>query len=288
MAGKPCFWNAIHVGPGNQNFTVNIGGGPVACTVTSGVYASFLEFRNAFMTAAQTVRATLRSAITNKGYLSLDDGGAGAYAIVWTDVALGYLLGFTTDLASAASHIAPRRIGASLYLETDTGLAATIEDHEPLPGFAHVSQTESLGAIRRTTRSGVRRKRASFAIRFLDNTARFTSPASAVATTYANDTGASTFSIGLTQYEHAKYRWYDCSNVAAQGWADGRRIRYFTDADNATFALSAAAWAFSSSSVYSDWIADGEACQEFAATKARNALTTKYHLTLHVCEYFSP
>jgi len=288
MAG--CFWNAIHVGPGNQNFTINGGAG---ITVASGVYASFLEFRNAFMTAAQGAGgiAALRSSISSTGHFTIDRNGGANWTLEWTDINLAYLLGFTANLGGGAqTFTAPRRIGASLYMEHGGGpTTATIGEHDPMPGLVHVTQTEALSGVRRTTTSGVRRKRATFALQFLDNTARFVSPSGAVATTYAN-AAAAAYDIGLTQYEHAKLRWWDKTNVAAQGWADGRRIRYFSSTGAAgdgyaVYALTAAAWAFTGTP-YTDWTADAEACQDFPGVKASGKLTTKYHLTVPVSEYF--
>lgn len=287
-----CLWNAIHIGPGNQNFTIN---GGAAITVTSGVYASFLEFRNAFMTAAQGASgiAALRSSISSTGHFTIDRNGGANWTLEWTDISLAYLLGFTANLGGGAqTFTAPRRIGASLYLEHGGGpTTATIREHDPMPALIHVTQTESLAAIRRTTRSGVRRKRATFEIQFLDNTARFVSPSAAVATTYANAASA-TYDIGLTQYEHAKFRFWDPTNVAAQGCGDGRRLRYFSDTGaagdgKAVYALTAGAWAFTGTP-YTDWTLDEEACRQFPAVKARPPLTTKYHVTLPVSEYFAP
>ncbi len=283
-----CFWNAIHVGPGNCNVSVN---GGATRTVANGVYNSFLSFRNAFMTAVQTDVATLRSGLTSTGYFTIDNNGGAAYTMDFIDQELGYLLGFTADLASANTHTAPRRIGASLYLEHGGGpTAATIGEHDPMPGLVHVTQTEALSGIRRTTRSGVRRKRTVFTLQFLDNTARFVSPSAAVATTYANAGTSAAYDIGLTQYEHAKYRWWDSTNISAQGWSDGRRLRYFSDVGTAgsgaaVYAQTAAAWAFTGVQ-YTDWTVDMEACQQFPGVKVRPPLTTKYHVTIPVCEFF--
>lgn len=284
------FWNAIVIGPGNQNFTINGGAG---ITVTSGVYASFLEFRNAFMTAAQGAGgiAALRSSISSTGHFTIDRNGGANWTLEWTDIELAYLLGFTANLGGGAqTFTAPRRIGASLYLEHGGGpTAATLREHDPMPGLTHVSQTEALSGLRRTTRSGVRRKKATFELQFLDHTARFVSPSGAVATTYAN-AAAAAYDIGLTQYEHAKLRWWDSTNLAAQGWSDGRRVRYFTTAGSAgdgyaTYAITDAAWAFTGTP-YTDWVADREACEQFGGQKARPPQTTKYHLTVPVTEYF--
>jgi len=53
----------------------------------------------------------------------------------------------------------------------------------------------------------------------------------------------------------------------------------------AVYALTAAAWAFTGTP-YTDWTADAEACQDFPGVKASGKLTTKYHLTVPVSEYF--
>lgn len=279
------FWNEIQVGPGNKDFIINAG----SASIAQGTYASFLEFRNAFMTAAQTVVATLRSGISSTGHFTIDNNGGANFTVTFSDIEIGYLLGFTGSLSAAANTFtAPRRIGASLYLEHGGGRhAATIKEHDPMPGLVHVTQTEALSGVRRTTRSGVRRKRARFEIQFLDNSARFVSPSGAVTTTYAN-AGTAVYDIGLTQFEHAKFRWWDPSNIAAQGWGDGRRIRFIEDSTNATFAQSAAAWAWASPAPYTDWVADADSCKEFGAEKARPPSTAAYHMTVPVSEYFTP
>ena len=129
------------------------------------------------------------------------------------------------------------------------------------------------------------RDKATFALQFLDNTARFVSPAGAVATTYANATG--TNAIALTQYEHAKTRWWDSTTVAYQGWSDGRPVMYFADAaTDCTFALTAAAWAFAGVP-YTEWVFDAAVCQDFSAVKSRPPRTSQYHLTLPCAECFA-
>ena len=277
MANHPCFWNQIDVGPGNQNFVVNAG----AVVVPAGRYASFLSLRNAFMTAAQAVVATLRSGVSNIGHFTVDNNGGAAFSITFTDAELGYLLGFTGNLAAANTYTGPRRIGASLYLEHGGGPhPATIREHDPVPEMMHVAQTDALSGKRRTTRSGVRRDAASFELQFLDNTARFVSPTTATGTTYAS-AATGTYDIGLTQYTHARDRWWDSTLVAAQGWSDGRKIRYFEDSAGATFSTTAAAWAFSGSP-YTEWIPDAESCRTFARVKSRPPQTTRYNLTVGV------
>lgn len=280
----PVFWNEIQVGPGLQNFSINAG----ACTITAGTYSTFREFRNAFMTAAQTSVATLRSGLSSTGHFTLDNNGGANFTVTFTDIAIGYLLGYTGSIAIAGqSWTGSRRIGASLYLEHGGGpTAATIGEHDPKPGLVHVSQTEALSGLRRTTRSGVQRKRAAFSLQFLDNTALYVTPSSATGTTYAANAGAA-FDIGLTQYAHAKERWYDSTRVEAQGWSDGRRIRYFPDSATTTYALTAAAWSAPAATAYSDWVADETACAEFSAEKARPPQTTKYHWTIPVWEYLT-
>ena len=282
-----CFLNQITIGPGNDSFTLDEtpAGGAVSCTVANGTYGSFIEFRNAFMAAAQAVIATLRSSLSSTGFFTLDNNGGNAYAIAWTDTPLRDLLGYTADLAMVNSHPAPRRIGASLYLEHGGGpTAATIGEHDPLPGLMHVTQTDSLSGVRRTTRSGVQRKRATFGIQYLDNTARLVSQASAVATTYAN---AASTEAGLTVYEHAKTRWYDSTNISYQGWSDGRPVRYYASSLDAYYVITGAQWVISGTP-YTSWVFDEQVCKEFPGVKARPPLATKYHLNLPCVEYLAP
>lgn len=284
----PAFWNAITI-PADTTFSVNYNAaGANNRTLTAGTY-TWMAILNDLLTQLQLSSANFRVGISEFGHVTIDTNGAANYTVDWTTTTNGTyfrdLVGFTANLASAAIHVAPRRVRAALYLEQVSGAStrnATIRDHDPKGALTFAAQTMSLGGVTRTTTSNLQTDRASFEIQWLDNSARLTSPSGAVATTYAN--AASTES-GLTLYTHAKDLWWDSTATNLQGWSDGRYVEYF--ATTPSWAVSGVAKARTAGS-WTTWVFDLEACKEWQSVKARPPKTTAYHVTIPAREYVAP
>ena len=270
------FLNWIRIGPANQNFSINVGGGAVAKTVPSGLY-TYWELRNAFQLQAQGTAATFRSGIDSDGFWQFDVT-VGTFAIVWTDTALRDLLGWTTDIAAGTSSKAPRRMRGAFHVSP-----ATIREHYPLPRYAVARETVSIGGVTRADTSVVQYDETTFEIQFIDALARYVSQSGADATTYANAAATAT---GLTAWHHARDCWYPASDVASQGWSDGRPVMFFEDATDSAIALSVGA--ASEPSDYTTWQFTDKARESFASQKERPPRNVHHRLTLPAREYVAP
>lgn len=267
-----CFWNALRIGSANRDFQVNGNGKTIATTVTR------LEgLLNDLLADLQSEVAACRVGLSSTGHVTLDSNGGANFSVTWTDTPLRDLLGFTGNLAAANSYIAPRRVGGAWYATHGGGpLAATLQEHDPQPGLVHVSQTFALSGLSRTSRSGVRQLAGTFDLRNLDNSARYVSPAGATGTTYAS---AAATDPGLTSYLHARERWYDSTDVAQQGYSDGREVYYFATAPS--WSPSGAPQVVTPTSA---WVVLEDDLRRFGARKEAPPKSHAYRLTLAVRE----
>jgi len=99
----------IEIHATNRDFTVDVGGGAQARVVPVGVYGSILtaleELEDVIQGEANT--STVRLSTDWKVVISFSiDSSPVTTAVVWTDQALGRLLGFTGNLSGAASYTA--------------------------------------------------------------------------------------------------------------------------------------------------------------------------------------
>ena len=269
------FYNYVVVGASNDTF--NDGG---VRTITSGLYR-FDEFVEAFLNAWTTVGR--RVLLSDTGFVTLDNNGGANFAITWpaADVALRDYLGFTADLAAANSYIAPRRVRGAWH-----STFASLAEFDPVP-TGHATQRRSRGGLTRSTWQGRLVDEVEFVLQFLSNDRRLSSPASAVATTYA---GAAATEQGLTEYAHARDFWFDATAAANQGFSDGRPVVFFEDEADVGFTMNdAAAPAWNSiTTEFTTWVFAVEALAKLRREKVLTGKRTHYHLRLPATEYVSP
>ncbi len=282
------FWSNIFIGPGNDTFQTDDdddGAGLVTHTLTNG--ETTWDALREDLIADITTDFPIQIGISSSGHVTINRTSGFPFRIVWTDAPLRDLLGFTENtLTGASSYIAPRRMRAAFYSTMPSAAQEpTIEEHDPMPGLIQVVQTDALSGVRRTTRSGVRRKRATFLLRNIPNDARYTSPSGAAVKTYAN---ALSTEEGLTPYTHLRDFFYDSTTAGSQGYSDGRVVYYFADAADASVATSATDWSPALGGDYTRWIVDREDCESFSARKARPPKSHLYHVDLRVAEYLAP
>lgn len=269
------FFNYVVVGASNQDFTDDTG----AKILTSGLYR-FDAFAVEFL--ARWSKANRQFILSSTGHVTLSTSDVSNFSITWDDTALRDMLGFTGNLAAAASYTAPRKLRCAWH-----AVNATLREHDPQP-MGTTKQTRSMGGVTRTTWMGRRYNATVFEVQFASSAARLVSPSAAMATTYAN---AAATESGLTEYLHARDFWSDCTSAANQGWSDGRPVTYFGDATDSDFTMnsaSAAAWNSVASNLFSDWVFDVEACSAFPRSKDRPPLTTLYSMRFPATEYVAP
>lgn len=255
-----CFHNRLEIGPQTQFFTDT-----APRTIATGLY-HWDEFRTAFLAAWTT--AGKRFGLTSAGFVTLDNGGGAVFAITWTSPKLRDLLGYTADLGGANTYTASRKIRGAWHPMKPVNSAIA------KPRFASVNQEETLSGKRRTFYSGAKYQRAQFAVHYVDGLTELASPAGYCGTGYSG--------LGLTDYTHARDNWWDTSDAASQGWANGRPVRFFADRDDADIAAGLAANYTFVAANYSTWNFDAKACADWSEiAKERTPLRT----TLYMLEW---